>query len=61
MLTKMCGGNEPTSVQHSHTHLQVDAGLIEELRAGYAQLAERSAKVCLPLPGEAGVAVAKLE
>lgn len=36
-------------------HLQEDAALIEELRSGYAQLAERSAKACLPLPGGAGV------
>jgi hypothetical protein len=37
--------------------VRVDAALIEQLRAGYAQLSERSAKACLPLPGGAGVAV----
>ena len=31
--------------------VRVDAALIEQLRAGYAQLSERSAKACLPLPG----------
>jgi hypothetical protein len=31
------------------------AALIEQLRAGYAQLVERSAKVGLPLSGGAGV------
>jgi hypothetical protein len=51
MLAKMCGWNEPEQVKHDHVHFQVDAALIEQLRAGYAQLAERSAKVCLPLPG----------
>jgi hypothetical protein len=38
----------------NHVHLQVDAALIEQLRAGYAQLAERSARVCLPLSGGRG-------
>jgi hypothetical protein len=48
VLNKMQGYNEPASVQHNHVHLQVDAALIEELRSGYAQLAERSAKACCP-------------
>jgi len=52
MLARMCGWNEPEQVKHDHVHLQVDAALIEQLRAGYAQLAKRSAKVCLPLPAE---------
>jgi hypothetical protein len=50
MLAKMCGWNEPEQVKHDHIHLQVDAALIEELRAGHAQLVERSAKLCLHLP-----------
>jgi hypothetical protein len=28
-------------VQHNHVHLQVDAALMEQLRAGYAQLSAR--------------------
>jgi phage terminase small subunit len=58
VLNKMQGYNEPSSVQHNHVHLQVNAALIEELRSGYAQLAKRSAKMCLPLSGQASVAVA---
>jgi hypothetical protein len=49
MLARICGWNEAEQVKHDHVHLQVDSALIEQLRAGYAQLAERSAKVCLPL------------
>jgi hypothetical protein len=55
VLNKMQGYNEPASVQHNHVHLQVNPALIEELRAGYTQLAERSAKASLPLSGGAGV------
>jgi hypothetical protein len=36
MLARMCGYNEPEQVKHDHVHLQVDAALIEQLRAGYA-------------------------
>ena len=56
VLNKMQGYNESSSVQHNHVHLQVNAALIEELRKGYAALAERSAKACLPLPDRAGLA-----
>jgi hypothetical protein len=38
MLSKMCGWNEPDQVKHDHIHLQVDAALLAELRAGYASL-----------------------
>jgi hypothetical protein len=41
MLAKMCGWNESEQVKHDHVHLQVDAALIEQLRAGYAQLGAR--------------------
>jgi hypothetical protein len=41
VLNKMQGYNEPASVQHNHVHLQVDAALMEQLRAGYAQLSAR--------------------
>ena len=40
MLAKMCGWNEPEQVKHDHVHLQVDSALIEQLRAGYASLAQ---------------------
>jgi hypothetical protein len=55
MLTKMCGWNEPEKVNVQNVEVRVDAALIEQLRAGYAQLSERRAKACLPLPGGAGV------
>ena len=55
MLAKMCGWNEPERVNVQSVEVKVDAALIEQLRAGYAQLSERSAKACLPLPGGAGV------
>jgi hypothetical protein len=57
MLSKMCGWNEPERVHVQSVEVKVDAALIEQLRAGYAQLSERSAKACLPLPGVAGVAL----
>jgi hypothetical protein len=41
LLAKMTGYNEPASVQHNHVHLQVDAALIEQLRAGNAALVAR--------------------
>lgn len=37
----MCGWNEPEQVKHDHVHLQVDAALIEQLRAGHAALVAR--------------------
>ena len=55
MLAKMCGWNEPERVNVQSVEVKVDAALIEQLRAGYAQLAQRSAKVCLPLPDVAAV------
>jgi hypothetical protein len=39
MLTKMCGWNEPDRVNVQSVEVKVDAALIEQLRAGYAQLA----------------------
>ena len=54
MLAKMCGWNEPEQVNVQSVEVKVDAALIEQSRAGYAQLSERSAKACLPLPGGAG-------
>jgi hypothetical protein len=44
VLNKMQGYNEPEQVKHQHAHIHVDAGLIEQLRAGYSALAERKAK-----------------
>jgi hypothetical protein len=41
MLVKMCGWNcwnEPERQQVQHIHLQVDSALIEELRAGHAEM-----------------------
>jgi phage terminase small subunit len=54
MLAKMCGWNEPERVNVQSVEVRVDAALIEQLRAGYAELSKRSAKVCLPLQGGAG-------
>jgi hypothetical protein len=48
MLAKMRGRQEPEQVKHGHVHLQVDSALIEQLRAGYAQLSERRAKASCP-------------
>jgi hypothetical protein len=55
LLAKLEGYNEPDKSVHNHVHLQVNAALIDELRKGYAALAERSVEVCLPLPGESSV------
>jgi hypothetical protein len=41
MLVKMCGWNEPERVNVQSVEVKVDAGLIEQLRAGYAQLGSR--------------------
>jgi phage terminase small subunit len=55
MLAKMCAWNEFERVNVQSVEAKVDAALIEQLRAGYAQLGERSAKACLPLLGWTGV------
>jgi hypothetical protein len=55
MLAKMCGWNEPERVNVQSVEIKVDAALIGQPRAGYAQLSERSAKACLPLAGGADV------
>jgi hypothetical protein len=41
MLAKMCGWNEPERVNVRSVEVKVDAALIEQLRAGYAELAIR--------------------
>ena len=47
MLAKICGWNDPERVNVQRVEVRVDAALIEQLQAGYAQLAERQAKACL--------------
>jgi hypothetical protein len=44
MLVKMCGWKEPEKVSVQNVEVKADTALIEQLRAGYAQLSERSAK-----------------
>ena len=44
MLAKMCGWNEPERVNVQNVEVRVDAALIEQLRAGYAQLSERESR-----------------
>jgi hypothetical protein len=51
-LAKICGWHCVEEVKHNYLHLQVDSALIHELRAGHAQLVERSVKGCLPLEAE---------
>jgi hypothetical protein len=41
MLAKMCGWNEPERVSLQSVEVKVDASLIEQLRAGYAELGQR--------------------
>lgn len=41
MLAKMCGWNEPERVNVQSVEVKVDATLIEQLRAGHAQLGAR--------------------
>jgi hypothetical protein len=41
MLAKMCNWNEPERVNVQSVEVKVDAALIEQLRAGYAQLGIR--------------------
>ena len=43
LLSKLQGYNEPETKQHQHIHMHVDAGLINQLRSGYAALADREA------------------
>jgi hypothetical protein len=38
MLAKMCGWNEPERVNVQSVEVRVDASLIEQLRAGYAEM-----------------------
>lgn len=49
LLAKMQGYNEPAAVQHSHVHVQVDAGLMEQLKVGHAALLEKQ-QAALPPP-----------
>jgi hypothetical protein len=41
MLSKLCGWNEPEKVNVRSVEVKVDAALIEQLRAGYAELGIR--------------------
>ena len=43
MLTKMCGWNEPERVNVQSVEVKVNAALIKQLRAGYAQMSARRA------------------
>jgi hypothetical protein len=47
MLAKMCGWNEPEKVNVQSVEVKVDAALIEQLRAGYRQLASKGAPLAL--------------
>ena len=47
LLNKMMGYFEPQHHKHEHTHIQVDASLIEQLRVGYGELALK--RVCEPV------------
>jgi hypothetical protein len=40
MLAKMCGWNEPEKVNAQSIEVKVDAALIEQLRAGYAEMSK---------------------
>ena len=55
-LAKLLGYNEPEKQKHEHVHMHVDAGLIEQLRAGYGELSarERLAKGCVVAETGAG-------
>lgn len=47
-LSKLLGYNEPEKRMHEHTHIQVDASLIAQLREGYELTArERLHKACV--------------
>jgi hypothetical protein len=41
LMVKMCGWNEPERVNVQSAEVKVDAALIEQLRAGYAELGIR--------------------
>lgn len=41
MLARMCGWNEPEKVNVQSVEVKVDAALIEQLRAGYAEMSAR--------------------
>ena len=47
MLAKMCGWNEPERVNVQSVEVKVDAALIEQLRAGYGEIALGKAKHAL--------------
>jgi phage terminase small subunit len=49
MLAKLTGWNEPEQVKHQHQHIHVDAGLIEQLRTGYAEMNARRISEGRPL------------
>jgi hypothetical protein len=53
MLAKICGWNEPEKVNVQSVEVKVDAALIEQLRAGYAQLGarERTSSALAPADG----------
>ena len=53
MLAKMCGWNQPERVNVQSVEVKVDAALIEQLRAGYGQLASKGAPLALQgdMPG----------
>jgi hypothetical protein len=55
MLAKMCSWNEPETQRHEHIHLQVDANVMEQLRAGYSTLHARSMGEPRELPAAAVV------
>ena len=38
LLTRICGYNEPEKHMHAHVELRVDCALVEQLRAGYAEM-----------------------
>ena len=47
LLVKMCGWNEPERVNVQSVEVRVDAALIEQLRAGYGQLASKGTPLAL--------------
>ena len=49
LLTKLRGWNEPDRSQVAHVHLQLDANLLQELRAGHAAGLARAGKPRLEL------------
>jgi hypothetical protein len=57
MLAKMCGWNEPERVNVQSVEVKVDSALIEQLRAGYAEMSA----VRMGEPPESMLSVAKRE